>query len=143
MSYVDENGNKVRPYIIHRTSIGCYERTMALILEKFGGALPTWLAPTQVKVLSLTERTEDDAKALTAELKSKGVRAVEDVRNEKIGYKIREAQLEKVPYMIIIGDKEKENGVVSVRNRKSGDMGTMTKEEFIALINKEVEEKTL
>lgn len=143
MSYVDENGNKVRPYIIHRTSIGCYERTMALILEKFGGALPTWLAPTQVKVLSLTERTEDDAKALTAELKAKGVRAVEDVRNEKIGYKIREAQLEKVPYMIIIGDKEKENGVVSVRNRKSGDMGTMTKEEFIALINKEVEEKTL
>ncbi len=143
MSYVDENGNKVRPYIIHRTSIGCYERTMALILEKFGGALPTWLAPMQVKVLSLTERTEDDAKALTAELKSKGVRAVEDVRNEKIGYKIREAQLEKVPYMIIIGDKEKENGVVSVRNRKSGDMGTMTKEEFIALINKEVEEKTL
>lgn len=143
MSYVDENGNKVRPYIIHRTSIGCYERTMALILEKFGGALPTWLAPTQVKVLSLTERTEDDAKALTAELKLKGVRAVEDVRNEKIGYKIREAQLEKVPYMIIIGDKEKENGVVSVRNRKSGDMGTMTKEEFIALINKEVEEKTL
>lgn len=143
MSYVDEDGNKVRPYIIHRTSIGCYERTMALILEKFGGALPTWLAPTQVKVLSLTERTEDDARALTAELKSKGVRAVEDVRNEKIGYKIREAQLEKVPYMIIIGDKEKENGVVSVRNRKSGDMGTMTKEEFIALINKEVEEKTL
>lgn len=143
MSYVDENGNKVRPYIIHRTSIGCYERTMALILEKFGGALPTWLAPMQVKVLSLTERTEDDAKALTAELKAKGVRAVEDVRNEKIGYKIREAQLEKVPYMIIIGDKEKENGVVSVRNRKSGDMGTMTKEEFIALINKEVEEKTL
>ena len=143
MSYVDENGNKVRPYIIHRTSIGCYERTMALILEKFGGALPTWLAPTQVKVLSLTERTEADARALTAELKSKGVRAVEDVRNEKIGYKIREAQLEKVPYMIIIGDKEKENGVVSVRNRKSGDMGTMTKEEFIALINKEVEEKTL
>ena len=143
MSYVDENGNKVRPYIIHRTSIGCYERTMALILEKFGGALPTWLAPTQVKVLSLTERTEDDARALTAELKSKGVRAVEDVRNEKIGYKIREAQLEKVPYMIIIGDKEKENGVVSVRNRKSGDMGTMTKEEFIALINKEVEKKTL
>ncbi len=143
MSYIDENGNKVRPYIIHRTSIGCYERTMALILEKFGGALPTWLAPTQVKVLSLTERTEDDAKTLVAELKMKGVRAVEDVRNEKIGYKIREAQLEKVPYMIIIGDKEKENGVVSVRNRKSGDMGTMTKEEFIALINKEVEEKTL
>lgn len=143
MSYIDENGNKVRPYIIHRTSIGCYERTMALILEKFGGALPTWLAPTQVKVLSLTERTEDDAKTLAAELKMKGVRAVEDVRNEKIGYKIREAQLEKVPYMIIIGDKEKENGVVSVRNRKSGDMGTMTKEEFIALINKEVEEKTL
>lgn len=143
MSYVDENGCKVRPYIIHRTSIGCYERTMALILEKYAGALPTWMSPTQVKVLSLTERTEADAVACTDALKMKGIRAEADVRNEKIGYKIREAQLEKVPYMLIIGDKEKENGVVSVRNRKTGDMGTMTIEEFEALILKEVEEKTL
>lgn len=143
MSYVDENGCKVRPYIIHRTSIGCYERTMALILEKYAGALPTWMSPTQVKVLSLTERTEADAAACADALKMKGIRAEADVRNEKIGYKIREAQLEKVPYMLIIGDKEKENGVVSVRNRKTGDMGTMTIEEFEALILKEVEEKTL
>ena len=143
MSYVDENGCKVRPYIIHRTSIGCYERTMALILEKYAGALPTWMSPTQVKVLSLTERTEADAVACVDALKMKGIRAEADVRNEKIGYKIREAQLEKVPYMLIIGDKEKENGVVSVRNRKTGDMGTMTIEEFEALILKEVEEKTL
>lgn len=143
MSYVDENGCKVRPYIIHRTSIGCYERTMALILEKYAGALPTWMSPTQVKVLSLTERTEADAVACVDALRMKGIRAEADVRNEKIGYKIREAQLEKVPYMLIIGDKEKENGVVSVRNRKTGDMGTMTIEEFEALILKEVEEKTI
>jgi threonyl-tRNA synthetase len=143
MNYVDENGEKKRPYIIHRTSIGCYERTIALILEKFGGALPTWLSPTQVKVLSLTERTEDDAKACVENLKSKGVRAEADLRNEKIGYKIREAQLDKVPYMIIIGDNEKANGVVSVRSRKSGDAGTMKLDEFIAIIDKEVKEKTL
>ncbi len=143
MNYIDENGNKVRPYIIHRTSMGCYERTIALILEKYAGALPTWLSPTQVKVLSLTERTEKAAIECVNELKMKGIRAEADVRNEKIGYKIREAQLEKVPYMLIIGDKEKENGVVSVRNRKTGDMGTMTVEEFEALVIKEVEEKTL
>lgn len=143
MNYIDENGNKVRPYIIHRTSMGCYERTIALILEKYAGALPTWLSPTQVKVLSLTERTEKAAIECVNELKMKGIRAEVDVRNEKIGYKIREAQLEKVPYMLIIGDKEKENGVVSVRNRKTGDMGTMTVEEFEALVIKEVEEKTL
>ncbi|MBO5304163.1 MAG: threonine--tRNA ligase [Clostridia bacterium] len=141
MSYIDENGEKKRPYIIHRTSIGCYERTMALILEKFAGALPTWLSPTQVKVLSLTERTYDDAKKCVDQLRYAGVRAEADVRNEKIGYKIREAQLEKVPYMIIIGDKEKENGVVAVRSRKEGDIGTMTLEEFIARINQEVNEK--
>lgn len=141
MSYIDENGEKKRPYIIHRTSIGCYERTMALILEKFAGALPTWLSPTQVKVLSLTERTYDDAKKCVDQLRYAGIRAEADVRNEKIGYKIREAQLEKVPYMIIIGDKEKENGVVAVRSRKEGDIGTMTLEEFIARINQEVNEK--
>lgn len=141
MSYIDENGEKKRPYIIHRTSIGCYERTMALILEKFAGALPTWLSPTQVKVLSLTERTYDDAKKCVDQLRYAGIRAEADVRNEKIGYKIREAQLEKVPYMIIIGDKEKENGVVAVRSRKDGDIGTMTLEEFIARINQEVNEK--
>ena len=143
MNYIDENGNKVRPYIIHRTSIGCYERTIALILEKYAGALPTWLSPTQVKVLSLTERTENEVKNCVDILRKKGIRAEFDVRNEKIGYKIREAQLEKTPYMLIIGDKEKENGVVSVRNRKTGDMGTMTLDEFSSILLKEIEERTL
>ncbi len=143
MNYIDENGNKVRPYIIHRTSIGCYERTIALILEKYAGALPTWLSPTQVKVLSLTERTENEVKNCVDILRKKGIRAEFDVRNEKIGYKIREAQLEKIPYMLIIGDKEKENGVVSVRNRKTGDMGTMILEEFSSILLKEIEERTL
>lgn len=143
MNYIDENGNKVRPYIIHRTSIGCYERTIALILEKYAGALPTWLSPTQVKVLSLTERTENEVKNCVDILRKKGIRAEFDVRNEKIGYKIREAQLEKIPYMLIIGDKEKENGVVSVRNRKTGDMGTMTLDEFSSILLKEIEERTL
>lgn len=143
MSYIDETGTKQRPYIIHRTSLGCFERTMALLLEKYAGALPTWLSPTQVKVLSLTERTIEDVKNCVKQLKLKGIRVEEDTRNEKIGYKIREAQLEKTPYMLIIGDKEKENGVVAVRSRKDGDVGTMTLDEFIIKINQEVENKTL
>lgn len=143
MAYIDERGERVRPYIIHRTSIGCFERTMALLIEKFAGAMPTWLAPTQVKVMSLTERTEEDAKRITAELYAKGIRAEADIRSEKIGYKIREAQMDKIPYMVIIGDKEKESGTVAVRSRKNGDMGVMTVEEFAAIILKETEEKTL
>ncbi len=141
MAYIDENGDRVRPYIIHRSSLGCYERTMALLIEKYAGALPVWMAPEQVRVLSLTERTEEDAKQLKEELLSKGLRAETDVRSEKIGYKIREAQMDKIPYMIIIGDKEKEQGVVAVRSRKNGDLGTMTVQEFYALIKKEIDEK--
>lgn len=141
MSYIDENGEKKRPYIIHRTSLGCYERTMALLIEKYAGAFPTWMSPVQVKVLSLTERTSDDAKAMVNTLRLARIRAEADVRSEKIGYKIREAQLEKVPYMIIIGDKEKENNVIAVRDRKKGDLGTMKIEEFLELINKEIAEK--
>ncbi|NCA92397.1 threonine--tRNA ligase, partial [bacterium] len=141
MSYIDENGEKKRPYIIHRTSLGCYERTMALLIEKYAGAFPTWMSPVQVKVLSLTERTSDDAKAMVNTLRMARIRAEADVRSEKIGYKIREAQLEKVPYMIIIGDKEKENKVIAVRDRKKGDLGTMKIEEFLELINKEIAEK--
>ncbi len=143
MAYIDEKGERVRPYIIHRTSIGCFERTMALILEKFAGALPTWLAPTQVRVMSLTERTENDAKEIAAKLSAKGIRTETDIRSEKIGYKIREAQMDKIPYMVIIGDKEKESGMVAVRSRKAGDMGVMTADDFAAIIIKETEEKTL
>ena len=142
MSYVDENGDRVRPYIIHRSSLGCYERTIALLIEKYAGAMPVWMAPEQVRVLSLTERTENDARQLKEDLLYRGLRAECDVRSEKIGYKIREAQMDKIPYMIIIGDKEKEQGVIAVRSRKNGDLGTMTVEEFYALIKKEIDEKS-
>lgn len=139
MTYVDEKGVKQRPYIIHRTSLGCYERTLAYLIEKYAGAIPLWIAPTQIKVLSLTEKTMDDAIELTAKLQQKGFRVECDVRNEKIGYKIREAQLEKVPYMIVLGQKEIENKVIAVRSRKGGDLGTMTESEFIKMVRKQVE----
>lgn len=143
MYYIDENGEKARPYIIHRSSIGCYERTMALLIEKYKGAFPVWMAPEQVRVLSLTDRTAEDAKALRDKLCLDGLRAESDVRNEKIGYKIREAQLDKIPYMLIVGDKEKEAGVVAVRSRKDGDLGTMTYEAFVERISKEVKDKVI
>ena len=143
MSYIDEKGEKVRPYIIHRSSIGCYERTMALLLEKYAGALPVWLSPTQVKVLSLTDRTADIAKETADKLNEAGLRAECDLRNEKIGYKIREAQLEKIPYMLIIGDKDVENNVVSVRSRKEDDLGTMSYEQFFMKIKEENDGKVL
>ena len=143
MTYVDENGEKVYPYIIHRTSIGCYERTMALLIEKFKGAFPVWMAPEQVRVMSLTDRTEAEANEIRDNLRLAGIRAESDVRSEKIGYKIRAAQLDKIPYMLIIGDKEKEAGVVAVRSRKDGDLGTMTFEEFLAKVSKEDREKVI
>lgn len=143
MSYIDENGNKARPYIIHRSSLGCYERTMALLLEKYAGALPVWLSPTQVRVLALTDRTADKAKEFELALDAAGIRAESDLRNEKIGYKIREAQLEKIPYMLIIGDRDVENGVVSVRSQKDGDLGTMTFDAFLAKIKYENDNKVL
>lgn len=143
MVYVDENGERVNPYIIHRTSMGCYERTMALLIEKYAGAFPVWLAPEQVRVMSLTDRTSADAKAIKEKLYDAGIRAEIDVRNEKLGYKIREAQLEKIPYMVIIGDKDKENGVISVRSRKEGDLGAMTFEEFLARINNDLKTKAI
>ena len=143
MEYVDKDGTKKHPYIIHRTSIGCYERTLALLIEKYAGAFPTWLAPTQVQIIPVSEKHFDYAEKVTATLKKAGVRAECDYRNEKLGYKIREAQLEKVPYMIILGEKEIEQNNISVRSRKEGDLGSKTVEEFIARINDEVENKTL
>lgn len=143
MSYVDENGEKRRPYIIHRTSIGCYERTIALLIEKFAGAFPLWIAPTQVKVISLTDRNVDSAKAISDKLYSYGIRTELDTRSETVGYKIRSAQLEKVPYMIVIGDKEAESGVVSVRRRGEGVIGEMSLDDFIARLQKEIAEKRL
>ena len=125
MTYIDENGEKQYPFVIHRSSIGCYERTLAMLIEKYAGAFPLWLCPTQVKVMSLTDRTSDYAKSIVEKLNMAGLRAEADVRSEKIGFKIREAQLDKIPYMIIVGDKEAEENKVSVRSRKEGDLGVM------------------
>lgn len=143
MNYVDENGVKSRPYIIHRTSIGCYERTMALLIEKYAGAFPTWLAPVQVRIMSLTDRTIDDVNELTYKLKNLGIRAEKDIRGEKIGYKIREAQVDKIPYMVIIGDKEKANNLISVRSRHSGDLGTMSVDAFYMILKDEIDNKII
>lgn len=138
MTYIDENGEKQRPYILHRTSIGCYERTLALLIEKYAGAMPLWLAPTQVKILALTERTIDKAYELKKKLIEMNIRAEVDSRNETVGYKIRQAQLEKVPYMLIVGDKEVEEQVVAVRSRSLGDLGKMKFEEFTDRVISEV-----
>ena len=141
MTYVDENGNKQYPFIIHRSSIGCYERTLAMLIEKYAGAFPTWLAPVQVKVISLTDRTKQNALDIANRLKTKGIYAEADVRNEKVGFKIREAQLDKVPYMLIIGDKEASDGTVAVRSRKDGDIGSMSIDVFETKILKEIADK--
>lgn len=141
MEYVDKDGTKKRPYIIHRTSIGCYERTLALLIEKYAGAFPTWLSPTQVKLLPISDNQLEYAKDVMKKLRSYGVSCELDDRNEKIGYKIREAQLEKIPYMLVIGEKELESGTVAVRSRKNGDMGSVSVDEFIATITKEIAEK--
>ena len=141
MTYVDENGVKVRPYIIHRTSMGCYERTIAFLIEKYKGAFPVWMAPEQVRVMSLTERTQDAVREIVEKLRYAGIRAEADIRNEKIGYKIRSGQLDKIPYMLIIGDKEAESGQVAVRSRSEGDLGQMPIEDFIARVTEET--KTL
>ncbi len=140
MLYVDENGDKIHPLIIHRSSIGCYERTLAMLIEKFYGALPLWMTAEQVKVLSLTDRTIEQAQDIVSKLRQNGIRAVADTRSEKVGKKIREAQLDKTPYMLIIGDKEIENGVVAVRHRQNGDLGTMTFEDFVERVKVEVSE---
>ncbi|MBQ8197227.1 MAG: threonine--tRNA ligase [Clostridia bacterium] len=137
MTYIDENGEKKYPFVIHRSSIGCYERTLAMLIEKYAGAFPLWICPTQVKVLSLTDRTADYAKKIVDKLLMAGLRAEVDVRNEKIGYKIREAQLEKIPYMFIVGDKEMEEGTVAVRSRKEGDLGAMKLEDITARLVEE------
>ena len=141
MEYVDKDGTKKNPYIIHRTSIGCYERTLALLIEKYAGAFPTWLAPVQVKLLPISDNQHEYAKSVFRKLTEAGLRCELDDRNEKIGYKIREAQLEKVPYMLVIGEKEAESGAVSVRSRKEGDMGAKSLDDFLSSILKEVADK--
>ena len=143
MEYVDKDGKKKNPYIIHRTSIGCYERTLALLIEKYAGAFPMWLAPTQVKILPIADRHLDYAYELAKALEAKGIRVEVDERSEKIGYKIREAQVQKIPYMLVIGDKDIESGTVSVRHRKEGDLGAMTLEQFVEMAVKEIETKEI
>ena len=139
MYYIDKDGSKVRPVIIHRTSLGCYERTLAMIIERFAGAFPTWLAPTQVKILPIADAHIDYAKKVKEELQKAGIRVELDDRQEKIGYKIREAQLQKVPYMLVVGEKEKEANAVGVRSRKDGDIGAQDLKEFIVKIKEEIE----
>ncbi|MBQ9859615.1 MAG: threonine--tRNA ligase [Clostridia bacterium] len=132
MEYTDSDGQKVRPYIIHRTSLGCYERTLAYLIEKYAGALPLWMMPTQVMVLPVTDRAHEYAHGLVEKLDAAGIRVEGDFRSEKLGYKIREAQLNKIPYMLVVGDRDMENGTVSVRTRGGEDLGAMTADEFIA-----------
>lgn len=141
MEYIDSEGKKATPYIIHRTSIGCYERTLALLIEKYAGALPTWMAPEQVRVMPMTDRNRDYAEQIKAELEKNGFRVTLDGRSEKIGYKIREAQLEKVPYMLVLGDKEEEAGQVAMRDRKDGKTTVMPLSEFIEKLKFEVDHK--
>ena len=143
MEYVDKDGTKKIPCIIHRSSLGCYERTLALLIEKYAGAFPMWLAPVQVKLLPVADRHLDYVYEIKKALEEKGMRVEVDGRSEKIGYKIREAQLEKVPYMFIIGDKDIEAQTVSVRHRKEGDLGAMKLEQFIEKAVEEIETKAI
>lgn len=143
LTYTGSDGEKHRPVMIHRVVFGSIERFMGILTEQYAGAFPMWLSPVQVKVLSLTERTADKCLEIAKQLKEKGFRVETDNRNEKIGMKIREAQLEKVPYMLVIGDRDVEQEVVSVRDRKQGDLGAMKLEAFMEKIKKQVEEKSL
>ena len=141
MYYIDENGEKKLPYIIHRTSLGCYERTLAYLIEEYAGALPTWMAPEQVRFLPVTDRAADYCAEQAKKLEDMGFRVEVDYRNEKIGRKIRDAQTEKVPYMVIVGDRDMENGTVSPRHRADGDLGAMSVDEFSALLKRVVDNK--
>ncbi len=143
MEYTDKDGTKKNPYIIHRTSIGCYERTLALLIEKYAGAFPLWLAPVQVKLLPIADRHIDKIVEVKRKLEENGIRCELDDRSEKIGYKIREAQLEKVPYMVLLGDKDIENDTISIRSRKMGDLGQTTTNDFINKLLDEINNKTL
>ena len=141
MYYIDENGEKKLPYIIHRTSLGCYERTLAYLIEEYAGALPTWMAPEQVRFLPVTDRAADYCAEQARTLENAGFRVEVDYRNEKIGRKIRDAQMEKVPYMVVVGDRDMENGTMSPRHRADGDLGAMSMDAFAALLKQVVDNK--
>jgi len=141
LSYVGADNEKHRPVMIHTVVFGSIERFIGILTEHCAGAFPAWVAPLHAKVLTITERADERANEVCEALKSKGIRAEKDLRNEKIGYKIREAQVQKIPYMLILGDKEIEQNMVAVRSRREGDIGKMTLEQFIAKLKKEIEEK--
>ncbi len=143
MEYVAADGTKKNPYIIHRTSIGCYERTLALLIEKYAGAFPVWLAPEQVRVIPIADRHHEAAAEVVKKFQAAGLRVSGDYRSEKLGYKLREAQLEKIPYMLVMGDKEIEEGTVGVRKRGQGDIGAMNVDEFLDLVLQQNEEKVI
>ena len=143
MFYIDQNGEKVRPYIIHRTSMGCYERTLAWLIEKYEGKFPTWLCPEQVRVLPISEKYGDYAHKVAGELKKNGILCSVDNRSEKIGYKIRDARSNRIPYMLVLGQQEEENGTVAVRSRFAGDEGVKPIAEFITAISEEIRTKTI
>ncbi len=143
MYYVDSDGEKKRPYIIHRSSIGCYERTLAMLIEKYAGAMPLWIAPEQVRLMSITDRSIEYLKEWEKKLKDAGVRVTLDDRSEKIGYKIREGRTERIPYMVVAGDNEPQNGTLSVRKRGEGDLGEMDAQKFFDTLLKEIKEKAI
>lgn len=143
MYYIDANGDKVRPYIIHRTSMGCYERTLAWLIEKYAGKFPTWLCPEQVRVLPISDKYENYAAQVEKQLKANGILCTVDNRSEKIGYKIREARLDKLPYMLVVGQQEEEQQTVSVRSRFAGDEGAKSLDTFIEQICKEIRTKEI
>jgi threonyl-tRNA synthetase len=141
MTYVDKDGEKKHPFVIHRTSIGCYERTLAMLIEKYAGAFPTWMSPVQAKILPISEKYHDYADNVAKALRAQGVRVEVDYRSEKIGYKIREGRMERVPYLLVVGEKEAENNEVAVRSRKNGDEGTLSIEAFISRITTEIKNR--
>ena len=143
MYYIDQNGEKQRPYVIHRTSMGCYERTLAWLIEKYAGKFPTWLCPEQVRVLPISEKFADYAEEVNKELKRNGILSTVDNRSEKIGYKIREARLQKLPYMLVVGAQEQETGKVSVRSRFAGDEGQKDLKDFLSAICEEIRTKEI
>jgi len=143
MYYVDKDDVRQRPYILHRSSIGCYERTLAMLIEKYAGAMPLWVSAEQIRILAITNRSDEYINTIAAQMRKTGLRVTTDLRNESIGYKIREARLEKIPYVLVVGDKEQESGTVAVRKRGQGEIGTMNSEEFIAMAKKEDEDKVI
>ena len=143
MYYIDQNGDKIRPYIIHRTSLGCYERTLAWLIEKYAGRFPTWLCPEQVRVLTISEKFEGYAEQVRRELAANGIDVTVDNRSEKIGYKIREARMAKIPYMLVVGANEEQQGLVSVRSRFAGNEGAKSVPEFTEQICREIRTKEI